>query len=79
MGKTLGLNRTGLNRICHNYLIFLRLIKSRQAWAKIFGSGALPGFILDLGLLIISLLVFFPISSPCGGLLPCRALSKPLC
>ncbi len=29
----------------------------------IFGSGALPGKMLDLGLLF-----FFPFSSPCGGL-----------
>ncbi len=33
------------------------------------GSGALPGLMLDLGLLKIRLGgVFFPISSPCWGL-----------
>ena len=33
---------------------------------KEIGSGALPGLMLDIGLLKITL-VFFPISSPFGG------------
>ena len=32
------------------------------------GSGALPGLMLDQGLLKISLGDVFPISYPCGGL-----------
>ncbi len=37
-------------------------------------SGALPGLMLELGLLKIFLGEFYPISSHCGGLQPCRAL-----
>ena len=41
-----------------------------------FGSGALPGKLLNLGLLEISWMGIFPISSPCGELLPCGANLK---
>ena len=66
-------------RIIANLFIVLSYCAAQGCWDRAIAnnlyiyisflrSGALSGLMLDLGILKISLGVFVPISSPCGGL-----------